>query len=136
MKSIRFVLFATALVLVMAGFSATPWADEDALVGEWSYVIQGTPQGDGSGSITFEIADGKLGGAMYSDLLYQTAQLQDARMDGDSVFFKATFEADGGAITTETKAKVDGDTMTGTLMTAVYGNFPFEASRKAETDSN
>lgn len=136
MKSTRFVLFASAFVLVLAGFTTTPWADGEALVGEWSYVVTGTPQGDGGGSVTFEMTDGALGGAIYSDLLYQTVKIQDAQVEGDSVFFKATFEADGGAIPTETRAKVDGDSMTGMLMTTAFGNFPFEASRKTETDSN
>lgn len=136
MNAKRNLLAVAGLVLIFSGFTAHSWMFNDLVLGDWTYVIKGTPQGDGGGTLSFVEEDGALSGEMYSDILFQTSKMTDIRVEGDSLFFTATFEAEGAPITTETAAKVEGDSMTGTVVTAVYGNFPFEASRKAETDAN
>lgn len=112
------------LALMLAGVAAA--ADNTAVVGKWGATMNFQGR---SFDITLEIleADGALAGTWESPR--GKDDLADVAWDGETLTFNRSLERGGQSFTLAYSAKVDGDTMEGTMSTP-GGDRPFTATRQ------
>ncbi len=126
---------ASLIVLLLAGALAAGCASTSKMaapspVGEWTYFIPNTPQGDVRGTIMVALEDDAYSGEMYIDILNQTVPIEDVVFTDSTFSFKALLDANGQIIGTSTSMTLNGNTMKGTMEVQDLGNFEITATRK------
>jgi len=124
MKTFLTLLFA--LVFSFTGLHAqTSTTPESFLEGKWSLFVKGTPQGDVTLPVRFEIKEGKLKG-FYTDLETKEEKPMDTVYYENEKYVMASFIA--GYDLRFVMTKKSDDSMTGSLMEM----FEVEATRVKE----
>ncbi len=126
---------AFLIVLLLAGGLAAGCASTSKMaapspVGEWSYFIPNTPEGDVHGTIMVASQGDAYSGEMYVDLLDQTFPIEDVVFSDSTFSFKALLDANGQIIGTVTSMTLNGNTMRGTTEVDGVGEFEITATRK------
>jgi len=132
---------ASLIVLLLAGALAAGCASTSKMaapspVGEWSYFIPNTPQGDVRGTIMVALEDDVYSGEMYLDILDQTVPIDEVMFTDSTFSFKALIDANGQIIGTSTTMTLNGDTMKGTMEVEDLGEFEITATRKEIEDGS
>ena len=132
---------ASLIVLLLAGALAAGCASTSKMaapspVGEWSYFIPNTPQGDVRVTIMVALEDDVYSGEMYLDILDQTVPIDEVMFTDSTVSFKALIDANGQIIGTSTTMTLNGDTMKGTMEVEDLGEFEITATRKEIEDGS
>ncbi len=114
---------ASLIVLLLAGALAAGCASTSKMaapspVGEWSYFIPNTPQGDVRGTIMVALQDDVYSGEMYVDILDQTVPIDEVMFTDSTFSFKALIDANGQIIGTSTSMTLNGDIMKGIMEVA------------------
>ena len=126
---------ASLVVLLLAGALAAGCASTSKMaapspVGEWSYYIPNTPQGDVRGTIMVTSQDDAYSGEMYIDILDQTFPIEEVTFTDSTFSFTALLDANGQIIGTTTTMTLSGDTMKGTMDVEGIGGLEITATRK------
>ncbi len=126
---------ASLIVLLLAGALAAGCASTSKMaapspVGEWTYFIPNTPQGDVRGTIMVALEDDAYSGEMYLDILDQTVPFDEVMFTDSTFSFKAIIDANGQIIGTSTSMTLNGNTMKGTMEVQDLGEFEITATRK------
>ncbi len=132
---------ASLIVLLLAGALAAGCASTSKIaapspVGEWSYFIPNTPQGDVRGTIMVASEDDVYSGEMYLDILDQTVPFDEVMFTDSTFSFKALIDANGQIIGTSTTMTLSGDAMKGTMEVEGIGALEITATRKEVEDGS
>ncbi len=133
MRRESYLVFLVVLLLagaLTAGCASTSKMAAPSPVGEWSYFIPNTPQGDVHGTIMVASQDDAYSGEMYIDILDQTFPIEDVTFTDSTFSFKALFDANGQIIGTSTSMTLSGNTMKGTMDVEGIGELEITATRK------
>ena len=133
MRRESYLVFLVVLLLagaLTAGCASTSKMAAPSPVGEWSYFIPNTPQGDVRGTIMVALEDDAYSGEMYIDILDQTFPIEDVTFTDSTFSFKALLEANGQIIGTVTSMTLNGNTMKGTMDVEGLGEMEITATRK------
>ena len=95
--------------------------------GTWTLALQ-TPIGDRKATVTFQLAGSTLSGRMTAEEGNAT-DIYEGHMGGKTASWKANIK-NPMPLALEFSATVEGDSMTGTVSTAL-GSWPFSGSRSA-----
>lgn len=132
---------ASLIVLLLAGALATGCASTSKMaapspVGEWSYFIPNTPQGDVRGTIMVALEDDVYSGEMYLDILDQTIPIDEVMFTDSTFSFTAIIDANGQIIGTSTTMTLNGDSMKGIMEVEGIGPLGITATRKEVEDGS
>ncbi len=132
---------ASLIVLLLAGALAAGCASTSKMVapspvGEWSYFIPNTPQGDVHGTIMVALQDDAYSGEMYVDILDQTVPIDEVTFTDSTFSFKALLDANGQIIGTSTSMTLNGDIMKGIMEVEGIGPLEITATRKEVEDGS
>ncbi len=133
MRRESYLAFLVVLLLagaLTAGCASTSKMAAPSPVGEWSYFIPNTPQGDVHGTIMVASQDDAYSGEMYIDILDQTVPIEEVTFTDSTFSFKALVDANGQIIGTSTTMTLSGDTMKGTMDVEGIGGLEITATRK------
>ncbi len=133
LASLVVLLLAGALT---AGCASTSKMAAPSPVGEWSYYIPNTPQGDVRGTIMVTSMDDAYSGEMYIDILDQTFPIEEVTFTDSTFSFTALLDANGQIIGTSTTMTLNGNTMKGTMEVQDLGEFEITATRKEMEDGS
>ena len=93
--------------------------------GTWNLTMQ-TPMGERRSTLTLSSADGTLSGQQEAE--GNTTEIADGSVSGDSVSWKVSI-TNPMPLTLTFSGTVNGDSMTGSADTGMFGSFPFEGTR-------
>jgi len=96
-----------------------------AVVGSWAYTIE-SPQGELSGTLTFEESGSGLAGTISSPTGDDEEDLRSISFDGTSLSF--SFDS-GNVGEVDVNVSVDGSDFEGSVSTSQFGSFPITGSR-------
>jgi len=113
-----------------AGCASTAKMAAPSPVGEWDYVILGTPEGDATGTMVVNAEDGAYMGEISSEMLSQVVSMTDVAFTDSTFMFKATFDIGGDLIDTATRMTLNGNMMKGMMDVTGIGEFEINATRK------
>ena len=105
-------------------------------MGEWTYLIPNTPQGDVRGTIMVASEDDVYSGEMYLDILDQTIPIDEVMFTDSTFSFKALIDANGQIIGTSTTMTLNGDSMKGVMEVEGIGPLDITATRKEVEDGS
>jgi len=128
-KSIRYSFIALISVVLFSGcalLKKTPKIPSPA--GQWSYTIM-SPDGEVGGELTLIGDVDELTGTLTNEVLYSTKTVENITYDGSALAF--VFNADQyGDIAVN--VVVTGDTFSGVIEVAGFGEMPITGSRVTE----
>jgi hypothetical protein len=93
--------------------------------GTWNLTMQ-TPMGERRSTLTLSTAGGTLAGQQEAE--GNTTDIADASVSGDNVSWKVSI-TNPMPLTLTFNGTVNGDSMTGSADTGMFGSFPFEGTR-------
>lgn len=131
MKRLRILFMPALAALVFSGCAllrSTPETPD--IVGNWSYVVKNTPQGDAPGVISIAYAGEVFSGKMTVDMLMQTVEIEDASWEEPVFTFAAVLDINGQDVRTTTTLTVAEDTAAGSIDVPGYGTFDVTATRQ------
>ena len=109
--------------LIWAGCAGTKTSKEDAYLGDWEYLVEGTPNGDVTGVMNISKEGDAFIGKLASDM--GEIELNDLSIVEDKL--SANFEIQG--MTLDMDGTFDGPQFTGTIGVD-YNTFPITATKK------
>jgi hypothetical protein len=93
--------------------------------GTWNLTMN-TPMGERRSTLTLSTSGGTLTGAQEAE--GNTTDIADGTVNGNDVSWKVSI-TNPMPLTLTFSGSVDGNTMTGTADTGMFGSFPFEGTR-------
>jgi hypothetical protein len=93
--------------------------------GTWNLTMQ-TPMGERRSTLTLSTAGGTLSGKQESE--GDTTDIADGTVSGDDVSWKVSI-TNPMPLTLTFSGTVNGNSLTGTADTGMFGSFPFEGTR-------
>jgi hypothetical protein len=93
--------------------------------GTWNLTMQ-TPMGERRSTLTLSTADGTLSGKQEAE--GDTTDIADGTVSGDDVSWKVSI-TNPMPLTLTFSGTVNGNSLTGTADTGMFGSFPFEGTR-------
>jgi len=126
MKHVVMLLLAVALFAAPAVAQDAPKAAKVDITGQWTMTVE-TPQGQMTITANYKQDGETLTGNHVSEM--GEAPLKGT-VKGNEVNYTLTMDMGGQALSIVHKAKVDGDTMTGTADLGDMGNITYVAKRK------
>jgi hypothetical protein len=93
--------------------------------GTWNLTMQ-TPMGERRSTLTLSTAGGALSGQQEAE--GNTTEIADGSVSGDNVSWKVSI-TNPMPLTLTFSGTVDGNSMTGSADTGMFGSFPFEGTR-------
>ncbi|MGB9365558.1 MAG: hypothetical protein WCE79_06065 [Xanthobacteraceae bacterium] len=93
--------------------------------GTWN-ITMNTPMGERTSTLTFSTSGGTLTGQQESD--GDTTDIAEGTVDGDNVSWQIAIRKPM-PLTLTFSGTVDGDSISGTADTGMFGSFPFEGTR-------
>ena len=93
--------------------------------GTWNLTMQ-TPMGERRSTLTLSTAGGALSGQQEAE--GNTTDIADGSVSGDNVSWKVSI-TNPMPLTLTFSGTVDGNSMTGSADTGMFGSFPFEGTR-------
>jgi hypothetical protein len=93
--------------------------------GTWNLTMQ-TPMGERRSTLTLSTAGGTLSGQQEAE--GNTTDIADGTVSGDNVSWKVSI-TNPMPLTLTFSGMVNGNAMTGTADTGMFGSFPFEGTR-------
>lgn len=109
--------------LIWAGCAGTRASKEDAILGDWEYLVEGTPNGDVTGVMNISKDDDAFVGKLTSDM--GEIELNDLSIIENKL--SANFEVQG--MTLDMDGTFNGPQFTGTIGVD-YNTFPITATKK------
>lgn len=109
--------------LIWAGCAGTKASKEDAYLGDWEYLVEGTPNGDVTGVMNISKEDDAFVGKLMSDM--GEIGLNDLAIVENKL--SANFDIQG--MTLDMDGTFDGPKFTGTIGVD-YNTFPMTATKK------
>ncbi len=103
------------------------------VAGKWSYTVE-SPQGANGGQMVIKGTDGNYSGTITSDRTGNTSAMDELGVDGNSVSFSYQVSNGGRSFKVSVSAKINGDSMEGTMSVGEFGSFPFTATRTGNPD--
>ena len=93
--------------------------------GTWNLTME-TPMGERRSTLTLSTAGGKLTGKQEAE--GNTTDIADGTVDGNSASWKVSI-TNPMPLTLTFSGTVDGNSMTGSADTGMFGSFPFQGTR-------
>jgi hypothetical protein len=95
--------------------------------GTWKTVIN-SPQGDQAGVLTLRSSGNSLSGS-YDSAEEGTLAIENGKVDGDTLSWKMNVSIPT-TMTVDCQATVTGNSLTGTVTTGPFGDFPLTGTRE------
>lgn len=96
--------------------------------GEWNISTE-TTNGVEQARLTLKKEGNAITGTMSRGSINPAVDIENARLEGNSLTFNFTFNYGGSKLKVEVAVKIDGDTLKGTSTVAEYGSYPTEGKR-------
>lgn len=96
--------------------------------GEWNISTE-TTNGVEQARLTLKKEGNAITGTMSGGSINPAVDIENARLEGNSLTFNFTFNYGGSKLKVEVAVKIDGDTFKGTSTVAEYGSYPTEGKR-------
>lgn len=96
--------------------------------GEWNISTE-TTNGVEQARLTLKKEGNAITGTMSGGSINPAVDIENARLEGNSLTFNFTFNYGGSKLKVEVAVKIDGDTLKGTSTVAEYGSYPTEGKR-------